>query len=125
MDQRIICLYLSTKEFSSHAIHEGVVQILDSDAIAYSTVTYHLHASRWTTQTEERHSDPPPDVVDNVILEALDQTPFASLRELAKAICILRTTVWRRLTESLGFIVKHLPWVPHSLTDAQRQNRID
>jgi hypothetical protein len=82
-------------------------------------VTYHLRASRWTIQTEERHSDPPPDVVDNAILEALDQTPFASIRKLAKATCIPRTTVWRRLTESLGFIVKHLHWVPHSLTDAQ------
>jgi hypothetical protein len=88
-------------------------------------VTYHLRASRWTAQTEERHSDPPPDVVDNAILEALDQIPFASMRELAKTTCIPCTTVSRRLTESLGFVVKHLHWVPHSLTDAQRQNRID
>jgi hypothetical protein len=25
----------------------------------------------------------------------------------------------------LGFVVKHLHWIPHSLTDAQRQNWID
>jgi hypothetical protein len=84
MDQGTIYLYLSRKGFSVHAIHEELVQLLRSDAIAYSTVTYHLRASRWTAQTEERHSDPPPNVVDNAILESLDQTPFASVRELAK-----------------------------------------
>jgi hypothetical protein len=125
MDQRAICLYLSRKGFSAHAIHEELVQILGPDAIAYSTVTYHLRVSRWTAQTEERHSDPSPDVVDNSVLEALDQTPFASVRELAKATCIPRTTVWRRLTACLGFVIKHLHWVPHNLTDAQRQIRID
>jgi DNA-binding MurR/RpiR family transcriptional regulator len=125
MDQRTICLYLSRKGFSSHAIHEELVQLLGSDAIAYSTMTYHLRASRWTAQTEERDSDLPRDVIDNAILETLDQTPFASMHELAKATCIPRTTVWRRLTESLGFVVKHLHWVPHSLTSAQRQDRID
>jgi hypothetical protein len=93
MDQRTICLYLSRKGFSAHTIHEELVQILGPDAIAYSTLTCHLRASRWTAQTEERYSDPPPDVVDNAILEALDQTPFASVRELAKVTCIPRTTV--------------------------------
>jgi hypothetical protein len=116
MDQRTIYLYLSRKGFSAHAIHEELVQLLGFDAIAYSKVTYHLPASRWTAQTEERHSDPPPDVVDNAILEAFGRTAFASLRELAKATCIPRTTVWRSLTKSLGFVVKHLHWVPHSLT---------
>jgi hypothetical protein len=40
-------------------------------------------------------------------------------------MCISIAPVWRRLTRSLGFIVKHLHWVPHSLTEAQRQIRID
>jgi hypothetical protein len=125
MDQRTICLYFSRKRFSAHAIHKELVQILGPDAIAYSTVICHLRASRWTAQTEQRDSDLPPDVVDNAILESFDQTPFASVHELVKATCIPCTTVWRRLRECLGFIVKHLHWVPHSLTDAQRQNQID
>jgi prophage maintenance system killer protein len=46
MDQRTMCLYLSRNGFSVHAIHEELVQILCPDAIAYSTVTYHLRESR-------------------------------------------------------------------------------
>jgi hypothetical protein len=93
MDQSTICLYLSRNGFSAHAIREKLVHLLGPDAIAYSTVIYHLRASRWTAQTEEWHSDPPPDVIDNAILEALDQTPFASVRELAKTTCIPHMTV--------------------------------
>jgi hypothetical protein len=122
MDQRSICLYLNRKGFSAHAIHDELVQVLDSDsdAVAYSMVTFYLRASHWTTGKEEQHSNPP-DVIDNTIIQALDQTPFVSVRELAKSMCISIAIVWRRLTRSLEFVVKHLHWVLHSLTEAQRQ----
>jgi hypothetical protein len=95
------------------------VHIIGSDAIAYSTVMSYLRASHWMAQNEEQHSDPIPDVIDNAILQALNQTQFASMRELANSTCILCATVWRRLTGFLGFVVKHLHWIPHHLTDAQ------
>jgi hypothetical protein len=125
MDQCSICLYLNRKGLSAHAIHDELVQVLGSDAIACSTITFYLRASHWTAGKEEQHSDPPLDIIDKAILQALDQTPFASVRELAKAMCISTTTVWRRLTRSLGFVVKHLHWIPHGLTEAQWQIRID
>jgi histone-lysine N-methyltransferase SETMAR len=40
-------------------------------------------------------------------------------------MCISTAIVWRRLTRYLGLVVKHLRWVPHSLTEAQWQIRID
>jgi hypothetical protein len=101
------------------------VQILGSDAVAYSTVTFYLRASHWTAGKEEQHSDPHPDVIDNAILQAFNKTLFALMQELAKSMCISTATVLRRLTKSLGFVVEYLHWVPHSLTEAQRQIRID
>jgi hypothetical protein len=108
MDQRSICLYLDRKGLSPHAIHDQLMQVLGSDAIACSMVTFYFRASHWTAGKEEQPSDPPPDDVNNAILQALDQTSFASVRELAKAMYISIATVWRRLTRSLGFVVKHL-----------------
>jgi hypothetical protein len=125
MDQHSICLYLNRKGFSAHMTHDELVQGLGSDAVAYSIITFYLRAFHWTDGKEEQHSDLPPDDVDNAIRQALGQTPFASVRELAKATCISTATVWRRLTRSLGFFVKHLHWVPHNLTEVQRQIRID
>jgi hypothetical protein len=124
MGQCSICLYLNRKGLSAHAIHDEFVQVLGSDAVASSMVAFYLRASHWTAAKEEQHSDPPPDSVENEILQALDQAPFASVQELAKATCISIAAVWRRLTRSLGFVVKHLHWVLHRLTDAQWQIRI-
>jgi hypothetical protein len=110
MDERTIYLYLNRKRLSAQIIHDELVQIVWFDIIVYSTVTSYLGASRWRAQNEEQHSDPPPDVIDKAILQALNQIPFASVRELAKSMCISRITVWWRLTGSLGFVVKHLYW---------------
>jgi hypothetical protein len=52
------------------------------------------------------------------VRDALNQISFASLRELAKSMCISGATVWRSLTTSLGFVVKYLHWVPRHLTNA-------
>jgi hypothetical protein len=93
MDQRSICFYLNRKGLSAHAIHDELVQILSSDTVAYSTVIIYMRASHWTAGKEDQHSDPPPDDVGNAILQALDQTPFALVRELAKAMCISITIV--------------------------------
>jgi hypothetical protein len=107
MDQRTICLYLNKKGLSAKATHDELVQVFGSDAIAYSTVTSYLTASHWMAQNEEQHSDPLPDVIDNAILQALNQTPFASGRKRAKSMCISHATVWRRLTSSMGLFIKH------------------
>jgi hypothetical protein len=112
MNRRSICLYLNRKGLSAQVIHDEFVQVLEADAIAYSAVTSYLRLSKWRAKNEERHSDLPPDVTDDVVRRALNQGPFASMRELAKSTCILTTTVWRRLTGSLGFVVKYLHWVP-------------
>jgi hypothetical protein len=72
MDQRTICLYLNRKGFSAKVIHDELVQVLGSDVITYSTVRSYLRASHWRVQNEEQHSDRPPDVIDNAILQALN-----------------------------------------------------
>jgi hypothetical protein len=101
MNQCAICLYFNRKGLSAQEIHNELVKVLGFDAIASSTVTSYLHASHWTAQKEEQHSARPPDVVDNAILQALNQTSFASVRKLAKSTYISCATVWRRLTGSL------------------------
>jgi hypothetical protein len=60
MDERTIYLYLNRKELSAKEVHDELVQVLDSDAIAYSTVTSYIPAPHWRAQNEEQHSDPLP-----------------------------------------------------------------
>jgi hypothetical protein len=58
-------------------------------------------------------------VIDQAILAMLDNHLFSSVRNLAKRTCTLLPTVWRQLTRSIGFAVKHCRWVPYKLSDAQ------
>jgi hypothetical protein len=59
-------------------------------------------------------------VIDQAILDALEHDPFSSLQELARLTCIPTTTVHRNLTQSLGFVVKHLRWIPRTLTPTEK-----
>jgi hypothetical protein len=94
MVQRTIYLYLNRKGLSAQAIHDELVQVLRFDAVACSMVTSYLRASRWMAQNKDQYSDLLPDVIDNAILQAFNQTPFALVQKLAKSICISHATVW-------------------------------
>jgi hypothetical protein len=71
---------------------------------------------------------PPPehqfDDSGQAILLALADQSFASIRELSRLTHIPRTTVQRRLTQSLGFRVRHLRWVPHFFSLCQKLDRV-
>jgi hypothetical protein len=119
MDQRSIALFLAMKDLSARAVHDELVAVLASDAIAYSTVTKYLRHSRLPPIITEPLVEPPTTVTDDAILDAFQRQPFSSVRELAKLTCIPQNSVQQHLTQRLGFVVKHLRWVPHSLTADQ------
>jgi hypothetical protein len=123
MDQRSICLFLSIKETSAQAIYNEFVTVLGPDAIAYSTATKYLRQRQFPWVPCDPSEEPPIPVIDHVILDALKTQPFSFIRELARLICIPTTTVHRHLTQLLGFVVKHLYWVPHILTDTEKARR--
>jgi hypothetical protein len=61
---------------------------------------------------------------DTAILLALDDRAVACIRELARLIHLPRATVHRRLTESLGFRMHYLRWVPHMASDSHKVARV-
>jgi hypothetical protein len=120
MDLRSICLFLAMKGLSARYVHDELVAVLGPDAIADSTVTSSLRQRQFPTISSEPCHEPLTTIIDDAILDVLDKQPFSSVRELAKLTCIPTTTVYRPLTRSLGFVVQHLRWVPHSLTDTKK-----
>jgi hypothetical protein len=74
--------------------------------------------------SSEPSDEPPTTIIDDAILDALDKQPFSSVKKLAKLTCIPTMTVYRHLRRSLGFVVKHLRWIPLTLTDTQKAQRI-
>jgi hypothetical protein len=104
---------------TSTNIHEQFVSILGSAAIICFIITKYLKGTRCTADNEVILKLECLDVIDQAILAALDKDSFSSVWDLAKRTCIPSTMVWRQPTNSIGFIVKHLHWVPHKLNDTQ------
>jgi hypothetical protein len=124
MDQHSVCLFLAMKGLSANDIHSELVAVLGPEALAYSTVTKYLCKEHFPVQSSKPPENPSLAVIRDAILDALKQQPFSSVREIAKLTCIPRTTIHRHLTCSLGFVVKHLHWVPHTLTVTQKVQRV-
>lgn len=58
----------------------------------------------------------PDERIDELILQALEDQPFHSVRTLSATIKTHTATVWRHL-KSIGLVVKHLRFVPHMLIE--------
>jgi hypothetical protein len=68
--------------------------VFGPDVIGSSTVTGCLRQWQFPVISPEPSDWPPPIVIDEAILEAVDKQAFSSVRELAKLTCIQTTTVY-------------------------------
>jgi hypothetical protein len=121
-------VYLWPKGMSAREIHDDIVATLRSDAVSYSSVTRHLREARFPPSKPEPHPaniQRDLDDSDHVILASLEDSPFALARQLSRLAHLRSTTVHRRLTRSLGFVAHHLRWVPHALSDAHKDKRVN
>jgi hypothetical protein len=85
--------------------------MLGAGAVAIPTVTWYLRTAKFPAQSKEALHEAGvtrTDSVDAAILEALTGDPLSSVRELSRLTCLSRSSVHRRLTESLGFTIRHL-----------------
>jgi hypothetical protein len=128
MTQRPIVVYLSLKGMSAREIHDDIVAALGPDAVSYSSVTRYLREAQFPPSKPELH---PADVQrdfddsDQAVLAALEDSLFASVRQLFRLTHLSSTIVCRCLTQSMGFVACHLRWASHALSDAQKGERVN
>jgi hypothetical protein len=128
MTQRLIISYLSLKGMSAREIHDDIVATLGPDVVSYSSVARYFREARLPPSKPEPHTaDVQRDLDDSyqAILVALEDSPFASVRELSRLTDLPSMTVDRRLTQSPGLVARYLRWVSHALPGAQKGERIN
>jgi hypothetical protein len=111
MTQRPIVVYLSLKGMSAREIHDDIVATVGPGAGSCSLVTRYLREARFPPSKPEPHPanvQRDLDDSDQVILAAFEDSPLISVRQLPRLTHLLSTTVYRSLTKSLGFVVRHL-----------------
>jgi hypothetical protein len=91
MTQRPIIAYLSLKWMSAREIHDDIVVTFGPNAVSYSLVTHYLRKARFPPSKPKSH---PTDVQrdlddsDQVILAALENGPFALVRQPESGECL-------------------------------------
>jgi hypothetical protein len=79
--------------------------------------------------SEEASSSPKDDGLDDVneaILLTLSDEPFSSVRQMADSPQDMhsKTALYRWLVDSLHFIVRHLHWIHHKLSDSEKASQV-
>jgi hypothetical protein len=128
MTQHPIVADLSLKWMSAREIHDNVVATLGPDVVSYSSVTHYLRETGFPPSKPEPHParlQRDYDDLDQAILAALEDSPLASVRQLSRLAHLPSTIIYRRLTQLLECVARHLRWVPHPLSDAQKGERVN
>jgi hypothetical protein len=115
MDQQMTIAHLALKRLSGRAIHENLTATLGRGAVEYSSATRYLREIHLLPSSQDAVSADfrrGIDDTDQALLSTLDENPFASVRQVSPLTQIPPMTVYRSLTECLGFTALDLRWVP-------------
>jgi hypothetical protein len=127
MDFNSIVLYLKANGMNAREIHSDLVATLGTKVLGSSTVTRWLREAQLDQFSEtavDFTEDGEVDEIDEAILSALEVHPFASVRDIARLTRLARSTFHWHRTRSLGFLARHLRWIPAVLTEEQRRIRV-
>jgi hypothetical protein len=125
--KKLIVLYLAQNELSLWKISSNLEVTLERETMSYQSVSCDFREVRYASGNHLSHFCEPEsqlDDFDEAILLALAKQPFMSIQRWARLIHLPKTMVYRRLTQSLGFQVRHLLLVLHFVSDAQKLDRV-
>jgi MoxR-like ATPase len=106
---------------------KGLSPHLASRVFGYSSVTHWLREAQLDQFSEtavDFTEDAEVDEIDEAILSAFEVQPFGSVRDMTRLTRLARSAVHWHLTRSLGFLVRHLRWILHALTEGQKRIRV-
>jgi hypothetical protein len=123
MELRSPRLYLSQKSTSTIDIHTDIEATLGPSGISHSPVTKYLREAQVTHGSEPTRTlieDEGQRLIGEAIFVALAEKAFASVRRIASKAPIPRTTFCRHLVGQPGMTIKHLCWVPPTLSSQRK-----
>lgn len=122
-----LVIYWESKELTAIAIYQKCCKNFGENAVAYSTITdwcRKIKRGENILQRKIGSGISQDNYVDQKILLELEQMPFHSVRSLSTVLKIPKSTIFDHL-HKMGFIVKHLRFVPHILSPSQKVQRMN
>ena len=127
VDFKSITIFLHEKGLKPHEIQSEIDSVFGKNSYSYQAITKTLRKISFTP------SQPDNEKIDenfvyqqkiSIIQKTLEDFPFSSLKQIAEETNIPKTTVYRIVRKELGYVLKHLKWIPHCLTSSQKLCRI-
>ena len=122
-----LVIYWYSKNLKPNDIYKKCCKNFGEDNVHYSTITdwcrkLLLGQNILVRKTGSGLSTD--NFIDPLICDQLEQMPFHSVRTLSTTLKIPKSTIHDHLRK-MGFVVKHLRFVPHTLSYEQKLQRID
>jgi hypothetical protein len=127
MREKNLLMYWADKGHNAMIISAKMENYFGPSAPSYSWVTRWLRALKRGEDIFEpwkRFDRPTYPLTGLRVLEFLNSTPFASIRQIATTTKIPRSTVLNHL-KGWSYMVRHLKWVPHHLITAMMEQWVE
>jgi histone-lysine N-methyltransferase SETMAR len=114
--------------FLATEIRTKLVEIFKTKAPAYSTITENIRKLSFNqdVNVNDKLMHRP---VDHYQLDkiswAIEHSPNSSVRQLAQETNVPSTSVYRYLTQKLGYVHRSLRWIPHTLSQSNKIQRVE
>ena len=121
-----LVIYWHSKDLNAIQIYQKCCKNFPDESIHYSSITNWIRKIKRGENILVRKIGSGPlsdETIDLKIYSALNEFPFHSLRSLSTCLKIPKSTIHDHL-KKMGFIVKHLRYVPHILNSDQKMNRV-
>jgi hypothetical protein len=116
------------KHMNAREICADMNDTLGADCIGHSIVTKYFREkcfSKSMFDADNKSKIEDENFIDGASLGALEKCPFSSLRRIPKRILIPMSIARDHLANSLGYQIKNIRWVPHSLSSSQKQALVE
>ncbi len=127
IDIRSIVYFLSMQGKSPTQIQEEINHTYNTNIISYSTITKYL---RQRICAQNNNPSENSDIIlkrnlqQELILGALQDNPYSSIRQIAYMTGIPKSSVYEILTTQLMYQIKRLRFIPHFLNSHQKAQRV-
>lgn len=127
MEQKRRIYELAEQGLNTQEIKNMLNEEFGKHAYSISSVYLYLKNYKLGTPLKAQKGKPGPKPDEQLIIritQILDAEPFATTRSIADKLHESKTTIWRYLVNEMNYTYKATNWVPHFLTDCQKEERI-
>ena len=128
IDYRSIAIYLDRKGLKPKEIQYEIDSVFGPNSYSYAAITRSIRMTSFSPSQSPYQKNEEKFVHEQkmeLIRKTLKDFPFSSIRKIEELTGIPKTTVYRILTQDLGYVLKHLKWIPHFLNPSQKVSRIE